>query len=210
MKSLRINEIFASIQGEGLLVGTPMVFVRLQGCNLECTWCDTPQARPVNGGSVMSVEDVVSEVGNHSINWVCITGGEPLLQSGVYKLIYGLLETGHNILVETNGSVSVEELPCEDEVVIAMDIKTPSSGMAERMLFDNLELLGEKDYVKFIVIDRDDYRYARNVLKKYNTEARVVFQPVWGEDPKWLADRVVKDGLNAKLIPQTHKYMGLK
>jgi len=135
---------------------------------------------------------------------VCLTGGEPLLQKDVYRLIYRLMEN-HNILIETNGSVSIEEVPTEENVVISLDIKTPSSGMHHAMKFENLEYLGPRDFVKFVIMDEEDYNYAKSILEKYEIKTEVVFQPVWGTDIKWLIKKVMEDKVNVRVLPQLHK-----
>ncbi len=198
---LKINEMFSSIQGEGLYMGIPMFFIRLTGCNLRCKWCDTEYA--FEEGKMMSIDEIMKEVDSSGLKWVCLTGGEPLLQKEVYPLIYRLMEE-HSILVETNGSISVEELPTDDNIHIALDIKTPSSGMHRAMRFENLEYLGPGDFVKFVIMDSTDYEYSRKIIEDYDIK-EAVFQPAWGTDIKWLIDRAIKDKLNVRVLPQLHK-----
>ena len=199
---LKVNEMFPSIQGEGIYIGVPMFFIRLTGCNLRCKWCDTQYA--FYEGKDMEIEEIVKEANKSGLRWICLTGGEPLLQKDVYKLIYRLMDE-HNVLIETNGSIPIDEVPTEENVVISLDIKTPSSGMHKAMRFENLEYLGEKDFVKFVIADEEDYEYAREILEKYEIKSEVVFQPVWGKDITWLISKVIEDKINVRVLPQLHK-----
>lgn len=201
---LKVNEIFISIQGEGLYMGRPSVFVRLTGCNLRCRWCDTEYA--FDEGEEMSVEDVVAEVESYGIKEVCITGGEPMLQEETINLMFQLIDRGYHIVLETNGSIALDEVPAEDAVSIAMDIKCPSSGMEDRMLFSNIELLGPGDFLKFVIADERDYDYAMEILERYLPECEVVFTPVGGVDMKWLAEKLIEDRTTGiRALPQLHK-----
>ncbi len=200
---MKVNEMFTSIQGEGPYIGIPMFFVRFTGCNLRCEWCDTEYA--FYEGEEMSVDDIVEKVENSGMEWVCLTGGEPLLQEDIYKLVDILLRRGHKVLVETNGSLPVDKLPTEDNLVISLDIKTPSSKMEKAMLFENLEYLGPNDFVKFVIADERDFEYAKGIIDKYGIEREIVFQPVGGTSLKWLAERVVEERLNVRVLPQLHK-----
>lgn len=198
-----VNEIFFSIQGEGLYIGTPMVFVRFTGCNLRCKWCDTKYAW--EEGREMDLEEIVLEVKKYPAGWVCLTGGEPLLQKDIYKLMDKFLAMDYRVLVETNGSVSIEEIPCEENVIIDMDIKTPSSGMSEFNNYSNIELLGSKDYVKFVIEDEVDYNFMKDILKSYEMKCEVVAQPEGNKNLKYLAEKVLADGLGVRVLPQLHK-----
>ena len=202
---LKVNEMFPSIQGEGIYIGVPMFFIRLTGCNLRCRWCDTQYA--FYEGEEMEIDEIVEKANRSGLQWVCLTGGEPLIQKDVYKLIYRLMER-HNVLIETNGSVLIDQVPTEDNVFISLDIKTPSSGMHKAMRFENLEYLGENDFVKFVIADEEDYEYAKGILEKYGIRSEVVFQPVWGAggaDIEWLISKVMEDKLNVRVLPQLHK-----
>ncbi|MEM0160518.1 MAG: radical SAM protein [Thermoplasmata archaeon] len=200
---MKINEIFYSIQGEGVHIGIPMVFVRFTGCNLRCEWCDTKYA--FFEGSQMSVEEVMKEIKKHKVRWVCITGGEPLLQEDVYTLIYQLLKEEYNILIQTNGSISLIDIPCEDTIFINMDIKTPSSKMQDKLLDSNLEILGKKDSIKFVIADEEDYKYMKQFLKEHEIESEVILQPEGNKNYKELVEKVLKDRLNVRVLPQLHK-----
>jgi len=198
-----VNEIFFSIQGEGLYIGTPMVFVRFTGCNLRCRWCDTKYAW--EEGREMSLEEIVLEVKKYPAGWVCLTGGEPLLQKDIYKLMDKFLAMDYRVLVETNGSVSIEEIPCEENIIIDMDLKTPSSGMSEFNNYSNIELLGSKDYVKFVIEDDVDYNFMKDILNSYEMKCEVVAQPEGNKNLKYLAEKVLADGLGVRVLPQLHK-----
>ncbi|MDD1756572.1 MAG: radical SAM protein [Methanomassiliicoccales archaeon] len=200
---MKVIEIFRSLQGEGVLIGTPTVFIRLQGCNLHCEWCDTGYAR--EGGKEMSVEQIVHEVEGLKTQFVCLTGGEPLLQKDSIRLMNKLLEKLYHITLETNGSFSLEDVPCAENMLISMDIKCPSSGMEEKMLFENIELLSPADQLKFIVADEDDLKYAENIIKTYDVKSSIIFTPVGGMDLEPVADFVLGKKLNVRVLPQLHK-----
>ena len=200
---MKINEIFVSIQGEGILIGIPTTFVRMTGCNLRCSWCDTKYA--YEEGEEMSCEDVSSKIKGYSQNHVCITGGEPLLQEDVISLIQNLVNEGYEVCMETNGSKSIEDIPCLGSMVISLDIKCPSSGMQEKMDFSNLELLSLNDQLKFIVADLKDYEYAKEIIEKYKPICSLIMTPVGGRKLKELAEWVLADGLNVRVLPQLHK-----
>jgi 7-carboxy-7-deazaguanine synthase len=201
--NMKVNEIFYSLQGEGILIGKPMVFVRFSGCNLMCTWCDTKYAW--EEGKEMEIDDILSIIRKFDTEWICLTGGEPLIQKDIYKLINILLNENKKILLETNGSISIENVPTEENIIIDMDIKTPSSGMQQYNDFSNLELLGPKDYVKFVIKDRDDYEYAKDIIKKYNIKCEIVFQPEGNKNIRELAEWVLNDKLNVRVLIQLHK-----
>ena len=204
---LTVYEIYASIQGESTHVGRPCVFVRLAACDLRCRWCDTPYA--FTGGQKRAVGDVVAEVERFDCKVVEITGGEPLLQRDVYPLIDDLLERGHEVLVETGGHIPIDDLP--DAVVAIVDVKCPGSGEASKMHWPNLEGLSAHDEVKFVIADRVDYDYAKQIVARYqlNDRARaVLFSPVFGElAPAELAKWIIEDRLTVRLQLQAHKYI---
>jgi 7-carboxy-7-deazaguanine synthase len=200
---MKINEIFTSIQGEGILIGIPTTFVRVTGCNLRCSWCDTKYA--YEEGEEMSSEEVITKVKGYSQNHVCVTGGEPLLQIDVISLIQNLVDEGYEVCLETNGSKSIEDIPCLGAMVISLDIKCPSSGMQKEMDFSNLELLSLNDQLKFIIADLKDYEYAKETIAKYKPICSLIMTPVGGRKLKDLAEWVLKDGLNVRVLPQLHK-----
>jgi 7-carboxy-7-deazaguanine synthase len=202
---LRINEIFHSIQGESTFAGRPCVFVRLTGCDLRCSWCDTPYA--FTEGRARTVEDVVGEVSSYGCDLVEITGGEPLLQEDVYPLMERLVGAGCTVLLETGGQRSVARVP--DAVVKVLDIKCPGSGESQTTDWENLARLGLRDEVKFVIASRSDYEYARQVMVRHDLGSRcgaVLFSPAWGAvDAKDLAAWVLTDRLPARVQLQLHK-----
>ena len=204
---LTINEIFHSIQGESTHTGRPCVFVRLTACDLRCCWCDTPYA--FYEGRKCSVEDVVAQVAAYGCNLVEITGGEPLLQRDVYPLMQSLLGRGHEVMIETGGHLSVADVPAA--VVRIIDVKCPGSGQAERNYWPNLDALRARDEVKFVIRDRVDYEYAKEVVSRYELPTRVaavLFSPVHGAmPPAELAAWILTDKLPVRLQLQSHKYI---
>ncbi|MDD1769242.1 MAG: radical SAM protein [Methanomassiliicoccales archaeon] len=201
---MRISEVFHSLQGEGVLIGTPTVFVRTCGCNLECVWCDTIYAREEEG-TEMSPSDVIEKVKGYGTPFVCLTGGEPLLQRDVFKLIDLLLKDSFHVSVETNGSLPLEDLPCSDNLLISMDIKCPSSGMSARMLMENLELLSPADQLKFVVADENDLLFAEEVLREHQVLCPVILTPVGGLDLRPVAEWALRKRLRVRVLPQLHK-----
>jgi 7-carboxy-7-deazaguanine synthase len=204
--SLQVNEIFYSIQGESSYAGRPCVFVRLTGCNLRCTYCDTRYA--YEEGKELEIEDIADRVSSYACGLVEITGGEPLLQKDTPMLVDRLLDCGHQVLLETNGSrdISIVDSRC----VKIVDIKCPSSGQADRNDLNNLGRLDGHDELKFVIGSRDDYAFAKGVLdsaKDRLPEAgRVHFSPVFGLiPPRMLAEWILKDHLNTRLSLQLHK-----
>ena len=204
---LTINEIFHSIQGESTHAGRPCVFVRLTACDLRCSWCDTPYA--FHEGRKLSVEDVSAQVRAYGCDLVEITGGEPLLQRDVYPLMHMLLQQGHEVLLETGGHLSVAEVP--EPVVRVIDVKCPGSGESDRNHWPNMDTLRPRDEVKFVIRDRADYDYARDIVARYDLTARaaaVLFSPVHGVlAPSELAAWILSDGLPVRLQLQVHKYI---
>jgi len=204
---LTVNEIFHSIQGESTHAGRPCVFVRLTACDLRCSWCDTPYA--FTEGRKMSVDDVVERVRGYNCDVVEITGGEPLLQKEVYSLMERLLDEGRTVMVETGGHLSAEQVPAG--VIRVIDVKCPASGEAGRMHWPNLERLRSTDEIKFVIQDRADYEYARQIAEKHDLVHRsgaVLFSPVHGLlDPRQLAEWILADRLPVRLQLQAHKYI---
>jgi len=218
-----ITEIFRSIQGEGTRAGLPCIFVRLTGCNLRCTWCDTAYA--FHGGKKMSVDEVLTRVdelagrqadGRAVVPLVELTGGEPLLQEEIYPLAERLLAAGYTVLIETSGERSITRLP--KDVVKIVDVKCPDSGEADTFLGSNLEALSEKDEVKFVISTRRDYEFARAFTKEHRLEERVkavLFSPVFadpegkweGLEPRTMVEWILADGLPVRLGLQLHKFV---
>jgi 7-carboxy-7-deazaguanine synthase len=204
---LTINEIFHSIQGESTHAGRPCVFVRLTACDLRCSWCDTPYA--FHEGRKMSVEDVVGRVHGYECDLVEITGGEPLLQQEVYPLMERLLADGRTVMLETGGHLSVDRVP--PAVIRIIDVKCPGSGEAGKNHWANLDQLRPTDEIKFVVKDRADYEYARDVVATRALAGRcaaVQFSPVHGVlDAKQLAAWVLEDRLKVRVQLQLHKFI---
>jgi 7-carboxy-7-deazaguanine synthase len=204
---LTINEIFHSIQGESTHTGRPCVFVRLTACDLRCSWCDTPYA--FSEGTKMSVADVLARVEEYECDLVEITGGEPLLQRDVYPLMQQLLDSGRTVLLETGGHLSIKDVPAS--VIRIVDVKCPGSSEAAKNHWENLDLLTRQDEVKFVIRDRADYEYARDVVADHalvGRTAAVLFSPVHDVLPsKDLAAWMLEDRLQVRLQLQAHKYI---
>ena len=202
---LTINEIFYSIQGESTYAGRPCVFVRLTACDLRCSWCDTPYA--FTEGHKMSVDDIVAEVARYDCPVVEITGGEPLLQEDVYELMQRLHADGRTVMLETGGHRSIARVP--REVLKIVDVKCPGSGEAHRNDLGNLDLLAPHDEVKFVVKDRADYEFARDIVSRHalgTRAAAVLLSPVHGVlSPRTLSEWMLADHLPARLQVQLHK-----
>jgi len=205
---LRVTEIFRSVQGESTHAGRPCSFVRLTGCPMRCTWCDSEYT--FTGGERMSVEDVMRQVRAHGCRLVEVTGGEPLVQREAFELIGRLCKEGFEVLVETGGYVSTEGL--DERAKLILDVKCPASGEAERNHWPNLSRLrADRDEVKFVVADRGDWDYALGVIKEHDLEKRalaILISPVWGStDLKELAELVASCGLVLRMQLQLHKYI---
>ena len=202
-----ITEIFKSIQGESTYAGLPCLFVRLTGCNLRCHWCDTAYA--FHGGQKMSVGEVLARLRDLGGNLVELTGGEPLLQQEVYPLTDQLLAQGFRVLVETSGERDLAQLP--RQVVKVVDVKCPGSGEEGKFCFDNLACLERKDQIKFVILNEDDYQYARAFLAEHNLRRHVdevIFSPVFAQlDPRQLAAWILRDGLEVRMGLQLHKFI---
>jgi 7-carboxy-7-deazaguanine synthase len=204
---LTINEIFHSIQGESTYAGRPCVFVRLTACDLRCSWCDTPYA--FHEGRKMSVDEVVAAVAGYDCPLVEITGGEPLLQDDVYPLMERLLDRGHTVMLETGGHRPIDRVPAP--VVKIVDVKCPGSGESAKNEWRNLDRIAPHDEVKFVVADRADYEFAREVIARYDLAARagaVLLSPVHGGlEPQRLAEWMLADRIPARLQLQHHTFV---
>jgi len=204
---LTVNEIFYSIQGESTRAGQPCVFVRLTACDLRCAWCDTPYA--FHEGRKQSVEDVLADVDRYGAPLVEITGGEPLLQDDVYELMRCLLAARRTVMLETGGHRPIDRVPAE--VVKIVDVKCPASGESDRNHWPNLDKLAPHDEVKFVIADRTDYEFARDVIARHDLGRRcaaVLLSPVHGVlEPRTLAEWMLADGVPARLQLQLHKYI---
>jgi len=202
---LTVSEIYKTIQGESTYAGLPCVMVRLTGCNLRCVWCDSTHA--FYSGKNMTREEVVRQVSEFKIPLVEITGGEPLLQADVYPLMEDLIGKNFTVLLETSGSVSIENVP--RKVVKIMDLKCPGSGENEKNHFDNLRGLADWDEVKFVISDRTDYEWSRDTVQSYAIPPRqVLFSPVFDRiSLRSLADWILADNLGVRLQTQLHKHI---
>lgn len=202
--SLNITEIFYSIQGESTRVGQPCVFVRLTGCPLRCTWCDTEYA--FYGGTTMPMDAILARVQSYGCPLVEVTGGEPLLQPGSLVLLTQLCEAGFQVMLETSGAFDIANV--DARVSIILDVKCPGSGMTDRMRWDTLTHLAGKDEVKFVLKDRLDYEWARDIVKQYALEKRctVHLSPVFGAlHLQSLAEWILEDRLPVRFQLQVHK-----
>jgi len=201
---LKVNEIYCSILGESIYAGIPTTLVRLTGCNLRCSYCDTTYA--YENGIEMSVEQILRTVSKYNVVPVLLTGGEPLLQEDVFLLMERLYENGYMVMLETNGSLPLKEVT--GDVSIIMDVKCPGSGHEKDTMFDNLDLLTDVDNVKFVLSGRPDYDWALDIIDHYElTEnTHVLLSPVSRKlDPKDLGEWMIKDKLFARLSLQLHK-----
>lgn len=202
---MRIIEVFHSVQGEGPWTGVRTTFVRTARCNLRCAWCDTKYS--FGPGRERSVASILREVERHRTRHVCLTGGEPLLQSEASALVRALSDRGIRTVIETGGSLDVRPYLGIPGVTLSVDVKCPSSRMEAHNRWPNLPLLRGDDVLKFVIGDRPDYLYARRVLRSYGGPAIVVFQPVWGTDAGRLADWVLHDRLDVRVMLQEHKVL---
>lgn len=203
---MRITEIFHSIQGESSYAGQPCVFIRLTGCPLRCTWCDTDYA--FYGGHECSIDEVLRKVHSYGCGLVEVTGGEPLVQPESLPLLTRLCDAGYTVLLETSGAVDIA--PVDLRVHVIMDVKCPGSGMTDRMHWPNLSRLAVKDEAKFVLADRADYDWAREILARYDlaTRCMVLFSPVFGSlDVRQLAEWILADRLPVRFQLQMHKYI---
>lgn len=203
---MEVSEVFFSIQGEGVDIGLPTVFVRTSRCNLECNWCDTTYSW--EPGKERKIPDILEEVMSHGVKRVCISGGEPLLQADeVAELVKALEAEGCENSIETNGSIDIDVVPRGELTHIIMDLKCPSSGMQDRNLFTNVAKMRSDDVLKFVIAHQEDYIYAKRLMERQRPPCPVVFQPVGGLDLRDLAERVLEDRLDVRVLLQLHRYI---
>jgi 7-carboxy-7-deazaguanine synthase len=204
--SLKVCEIFTSIQGESSYAGLPCTFVRLMGCNLRCAYCDTTFA--YDEGIELSEDEIMRKIRQAGIGLVEITGGEPLLQKEIYHFTENLIEEGHKVLIETNGSLSIQDI--DRRVVVILDMKTPASGMSDKMDFSNLQQIRGKDEIKFVITDRNDYEWSKEIIGRFDltNKCHLLFSPAYGIlATESLARWMIEDKLQARLNLQLHKYI---
>ena len=203
---LKITEIFHSLQGEARDAGWPTVFIRLTGCPLRCTYCDSEYA--FFGGKWMHFEQILEETRGYGTRHVCVTGGEPLAQKRCHDLLVQLCDAGFEVSLETSGAIDVSSV--DERVTRVLDLKTPASGEVERNLWSNLDVLTTRDQVKFVICDRSDYEWARDQLQRRGIAERcdVLFSPAWEQlEPDVLAGWVLADRLPVRLQLQLHKLL---
>ena len=206
LDQLRIFEIFYSLQGETRTVGLPTVFVRLTGCPLRCTYCDTEYA--FTGGDWLGLDDIIEKVVGFKAKYVTVTGGEPLAQKHCNDLLVRLCDLGYEVSLETSGAISVAEV--DPRVVKVMDLKTPASGEVEKNLYENIQFLGNKDQLKFVICDEADYQWSCSMLEKYNlAESCEILFSVSHQvlKERELADWILRDKLPVRMQIQLHKYL---
>lgn len=205
--TLRITEIFYSIQGESRTLGLPTVFVRLTGCPLRCNYCDTAYA--FSGGEVLTLDAILSKVRSFSPRYICVTGGEPLAQPNCLPLMEQLCEAGYSVSLETSGALDVSAV--DPRVSRVMDLKTPDSSESHRNLYSNIDALGSNDQVKFVICSRADYDWARFQVDRFGLVGRVgevLFSPSHGQvEARALAEWIVQDNLPVRFQMQLHKYL---
>jgi 7-carboxy-7-deazaguanine synthase len=203
---LKINEIYYSIQGEGTKAGLPCVFVRLTFCNLRCTYCDTEYA--FYEGKDLSIGDIIQEVRAYNCSLVELTGGEPLFQEESFALMKQLADCGFKVLLETGGSLPIKNI--DPMVKIIMDLKTPSSGMSKKNMYENISCLKKGDEVKFVIGSREDYLWSKDIIKKYDLDNKteILFSVVFGKLlPVELVSWILEDKLNVRFQLQLHKFI---
>jgi 7-carboxy-7-deazaguanine synthase len=204
--ALRLTEIFFSLQGEASRAGLPTVFVRLTGCPLRCTWCDTTYS--FTGGEPASIESVLAEVAKYPARQVCVTGGEPLAQKECLPLLSALCDAGYDVSLETSGALDIAAV--DPRVARIMDLKAPDSGECDKNRWENLAVLTPRDEIKIVIASRPDYEWARELLHKRKLDALcpVLLSPAQGlVDPKALAEWILEDGLNVRFQLQLHKLL---
>lgn len=204
--TLKITEIFYSLQGETNTVGLPTVFIRLTGCPLRCSYCDTAYA--FSGGQRLLLSEIIDQVEQYHPRYVTVTGGEPLSQSACLKLMVLLLEKGYSVSLETSGAIDISTV--DARVVKVMDLKTPSSNEIDKNRFQNIPYLTAQDQVKFVIADDADYEWSKSMVKQYELDSccQILFSPVMGVfDPTQLAEKIIQDNLPVRFQIQLHKYL---
>jgi 7-carboxy-7-deazaguanine synthase len=206
LPTLRITEIFHSLQGESRPAGWPSAFVRLTGCPLRCVYCDTAYA--FHGGQRLAIGEILEKIAGYEVRYVCVTGGEPLAQPACHDLLAALCDAGYQVSLETSGALDIAAV--DRRVAVVLDLKTPASGEAARNLWSNLPHLKPADQVKLVICSRADYEWAREALREHALAARceVLFSPAWERQPaRELAEWILADRLPVRFQVQLHKYL---
>jgi 7-carboxy-7-deazaguanine synthase len=204
--SLKISEIFHSVQGEATRVGLPTVFIRLVGCPLRCVWCDTEHA--FSGGTRMTLPEIMEQVSSYATHQICVTGGEPLAQNNCLALLTTLCDAGHDVSLETSGALDIAQV--DSRVSRIVDLKAPGSGEFSKNHWQNLDLLTPRDELKFVLMDRADYEWARDTVieRQLGNRCPVLFSPVQDSlEPRDLAEWILADRLNVRFQLQLHKLL---
>ncbi|MGE4596479.1 MAG: 7-carboxy-7-deazaguanine synthase QueE [Methylophilaceae bacterium] len=204
MKSIKINEIFYSLQGESSLIGIPTVFIRLTGCPMRCSYCDTAYA--FHSGKNLSIDSILNKVNAFKTKFVTVTGGEPLAQKGCWDLLKVLCDQEYSVSLETGGAIDISEV--DERVKIILDVKTPNSGESENNLWENFQLIKEKDEIKFVISNLEDYEWSKALMirEDLSTKASIIFSPVYRKlQPKTLGEWILKDHLPVRFQVQLHK-----
>ncbi len=203
---LRITEIFYSLQGESNTVGIPTVFIRLTGCPLRCSYCDTAYA--FSGGEKQTIASIIEQVDQYKAKYITVTGGEPLAQPACHELLKQLLDKGYIVSLETSGAIDVSKV--DTRTVKVMDLKTPASAEMDKNIYQNIDYLAKKDQVKFVIADNKDYEWSKSIMQQYDLSNRceVLFSPVMGDmNPRHLAESIINDNLPVRFQIQLHKYL---
>jgi|TARA_B110000003_G_C16645024_1_gene531663 7-carboxy-7-deazaguanine synthase len=206
LESIKINEIFYSLQGESSLVGLPTAFIRLTGCPMRCNYCDTAYA--FNEGKNLRIIDILKEINNFKTKYVTVTGGEPLAQKLCFDLLSKLCDKGYFVSLETGGAVSIAKV--DPRVKIILDIKTPYSGESENNKWNNLSLIKTDDEIKFVIANSEDYEWAKKLIDKENiySKAQIIFSPVYNKlSTKKLSNWILRDHLPVRMQVQLHKFI---
>ena len=206
MAQCRITEIFYSLQGETRTIGLPTVFIRLTGCPLRCSYCDTAYA--FQGGDKMDIADIVEQVKSYKPQYVTVTGGEPLAQKSCHELLSALCDLGVEVSLETSGAMDISDI--DPRVVCVMDLKTPASGEEAKNKYDNIAKLKAQDQIKFVICNRQDYDWSSQKIAEYDllNKCEILFSPIHGElKPADLADWIIEDNLQVRMQIQMHKYL---
>ena len=209
-RQLKLSEIFFSIQGEGTRAGAPCIFVRLHGCGLRCSWCDTPYALSHrNGGEWKSFREIRAQIEEHACKFVEFTGGEPLEQPEIHTLITELLDDGYTVAVETGGHIDISD--CDPRLIRIIDFKAPGSGMTKRNRYENIPHLNKGDEVKFVCASLEDYEWAKSLILEHHLSqqvAAILISPVFGQvEPLELVEAILRDGLDVRFQLQLHKFI---